>query len=133
MSLKSILAGAIFVVALNLPGAAFAGAKDFTFEPVKAEVKKSSAVTLTVRLINKVTGKPVPNAVIFASRVDMDMTKQRMEDMTEKLKTVAGKEPGTYDFKTAISMAGDWVLTLSAKVPGETETVTGKVTFKVTD
>ncbi len=56
-----------------------------------------------------------------------------METMTAPATPVAGSEPGTYGFKTDLVMAGGWLLTVSAKVQGEPETVTGKITFKAAD
>jgi hypothetical protein len=47
---------------------AFAGANDYAFEPVAADIKKGEEVTVAVRLVHKPTGKAVPGAVIFASR-----------------------------------------------------------------
>jgi YtkA-like len=126
-----VLAGAVFAASVNLTGAAFAGANDYTFEPVKAEVKKGNGVTLTVRLVHKPTGKPVSDAVIVTPRIDM--SPEGMATMTAPITPAAGAEPGTYSFKTDLSMAGGWLLTVSAKVQGEQETVTGKVNFKATD
>jgi hypothetical protein len=100
----------VFAAAISVTSAAFAGASDYTFEPVKAEVKKGDGVTLAVRLVHKPTGKPVSDAVLFSPRIDM-----------------------SYGFKTDLVMAGGWLLTVSAKVQGEPETVTGKITFKATD
>jgi citrate synthase len=71
MNLKSMLAVAIFAGAMSLNGAVFAGANDYAFEAVKAGVKKGNGVTVAVRLVNKATHKPVPDAVIVASRIDM--------------------------------------------------------------
>jgi hypothetical protein len=78
--------------------AAFAGANDYAFEPVKAEVKKGNGVTLAVRLVHKPTGRPVSDAVIFSPRIDM--SPEGMETMTAPATLVAGSEPGTYGFKT---------------------------------
>ena|SRR5437660_4805753 len=128
---KYALASAIIAAAVGLTGAAFAGANDYAFEPIKAEVKKGDRVTLTVRLVHKPTGKPVSDAVIVSPRVDM--SPEGMETMTSPVTPVKGAEPGTYSFTTALAMAGRWQLTVSAKVQGEQETVTGKVTFKATD
>jgi len=128
---KSILAGVILVAAVNLTSAALAGANDYAFEPVKAEVTKGDAAMVVVRLMHKPTGKPVSDAVIFTSRIDM--APEGMPTMTAQLTAVTGGEPGTYGFKTELSMAGGWQLTLSAKVQGEAETVTGKVVFKATE
>ena len=128
---KFALAGAVLAAAVSLTSTAFAGANDYAFEPVKAEVKKGDGVTLTVRLVHKPTGKPVSDAVIISPR--MDMSPEGMATMTAPVTSAKGTQPGTYDFKTDLSMAGGWLLTLSAKVQGEQETVTGKVTFKATD
>ena len=61
------------------------------------------------------------------------MTPEGMPTMTAPVTSAAGAEPGTYSFKTDLAMAGRWLLTVHAKVQGEKETVTGKITFKVTD
>jgi YtkA-like protein len=131
MNLKSMLAVAVYAGAMSLNGAVFAGANDYVFEAVKPGVKKGNGVTVAVRLVNKATHKPVPDAVIVASRIDM--SPEGMGTMTAPLTPVAGADSGTYGFRTDLPMAGGWLLTLSAKVQGEAETVTGKVTFKATD
>src|SRR2546428_297661 len=68
---KFALAGAVLAAAVTLTSTAFAGANDYAFEPVKAQVKKGNGVTLTVRLVHKPTGKPVSDAVIISPRIDM--------------------------------------------------------------
>jgi hypothetical protein len=94
-------------------------------------VNKGNGVTVAVRLVHKPTGKPVSNAVIFSPRIDM--SPEGMATMTAPITPAAGAEPGTYGFKTDLVMAGRWLLTVSAKVQGEQETVTGKVTINATD
>ncbi|CCD93570.1 conserved exported hypothetical protein [Bradyrhizobium sp. ORS 375] len=110
--------------------AAIAGAADYTFEPVTPEMKKGDDVILTVRLTNKQTGKPVADAVIFKTRIDM--APDGMADMESPVAPLPSKEPGTYAFKTDLPMAGRYQVTLSAKVQGEPETVTAKVIVKAT-
>ncbi|WP_431203206.1 FixH family protein [Bradyrhizobium betae] len=110
--------------------AAMAGAGDYAFEPVNPEMKKGDDVTLAVRLTNKQTGKPVADAVIFKTRVDM--APDGMAEMESAVAPLPSKEPGVYAFKTDLPMAGRYQVTLSAKVQGETETVTGKVIVKAT-
>ena len=56
-----------------------------------------------------------------------------MATMTARAAPVVGTEPGTYGFITDLVMEGRWLLTVSAKVQGEYETVTGKITFKATE
>ena len=110
--------------------AAMAGAGDYTFEPIKAEMKKGDDVTLAVRLINKQTGKQVPDAVIFKTRVDM--APDGMAEMESAVAPLPSKEPGVYAFRTDLPMPGRYQVTLSAKVQGEAETVTGKVIVTAT-
>ena len=110
--------------------AAMAGAGDYAFEPVNPEMKKGDDVTLAIRLTNKQTGKPVSDAVIFKTRVDM--APDGMSEMESPIATLPSKEPGVYAFKTDLPMAGRYQVTLSAKVQGEPETVTGKVIVKAT-
>src|SRR5262245_30746934 len=126
MKPTSIWAGGLVAVVMMLTSFAFAGPNDYAFEPVTAEVKKGDGATVSVRLVHKPSGKPVPDAVIFASRIDM--TPDGMPTMAAPIRPIASAEPGTYSFKTNL-MAGGWLLTLSAKVQGEPETVTGKITF----
>jgi len=108
--------------------AALAAASDYAFEPVTPEMKKGDDVTVAVRLTNKTTGKPVPDAVIFKTRVDM--APDGMAEMESAVEPQPSKEPGVYAFKTDLPMAGRYQLTLSAKVQGEAETVNGKVVIK---
>jgi len=110
--------------------AAMAGAGDYAFEPVNPEMKKGEDVTLALRLVNKQTGKPVPDAVIFKTRVDM--APDGMAEMESAVAPQPSKEPGVYAFKTDLPMAGRYQVTLSAKVQGEPETVTGKVVVNAT-
>jgi hypothetical protein len=123
-------AGAVLVVATVLTGGAFSGANDYVFEPVKAEVKQANDAVVAVRLKHKGTGKPVTDAVIAQTRIDM--SPDGMATMASPLTPVPSNEPGVYAFKGELSMAGRWLLSISAKVQGEPETVVGKITFRVT-
>ena len=122
---------AVFTATLLLAAsAAMAGAADYLFEPIHPELRKGDDVTLAVRLTNKQTGKPVPDAVIFKTRVDM--APDGMAEMVSEVAPLPSREPGIYAFKTDLPMAGRYQVTLSAKVQGEPETVTGKVIIKAT-
>ena len=105
------------------PSAALADIKDYEFRLVEPTVKKGERV-IAVQLLNKTTGKPVPDAVIFAVRLDMEP--DGMEDMDTSIAAMPGGEPGVYSFKANFSMAGRWRLSLGAKVQGETGTVESK-------
>jgi YtkA-like len=126
---KFVLAGAAFAVAASLVGTAFAGANDYAFEPVKAEVKSGNEATVAVRLLHKPTGKPVTDAVIVQTR--LDMAPDGMASMATAHVPLPSPEPGVYAFKASLTMAGRWLLTISAKVKDEPDPVVGKVIFKV--
>jgi hypothetical protein len=99
--------------------------KDYNFELVDQTVQAGPDKVITVRLMNTKTGKPVPDAVIFATR--LDMAPDGMQEMVTKIAPMPGTEPGTYRFKATLSMAGGWQLSLGAKVQGETGTVESKL------
>jgi hypothetical protein len=99
--------------------------KDYEFQLVDQAIKAGADKTITVRLVNKTTGKPVPDAVIFATR--LDMAPDGMQEMATKIAPMPGGEPGIYKFKATFGMAGRWQLSLGAKVQGETGTVENKL------
>jgi hypothetical protein len=127
-NLRVFLAAAAVAVAAMTTGA-FASASDYAFEAVNSEIAKSADATVFVRLVHKPTGKPVANAVIIRTR--MDMAPDGMADMAIPVQASQASDPGTYAFKADLSMAGRWQLSLAAKVQGEAETVTGKITLTV--
>ncbi|MER2268595.1 FixH family protein [Methylobacterium oxalidis] len=101
--------------------------KDYAFEMTEAQAKQGEAV-LTVRLVHKPTGTPVADAVVFAHR--LDMAPAGMPTMTTELEPQPATEPGLYRFKTNLTMAGEWQLSLAAKVQGQTGTVQTKLALK---
>jgi hypothetical protein len=127
--ISKFMGAAALAAAVGLAAsAALAGAGNYAFEPVNAEMKKGDDVTVAIRLTNKTTGKPVSGAVIFKTRVDM--APDGMAEMESPVTPLPAKEPGVYAFKTNLPMAGRYQLSLSAKVQGEPETVTGSVVIK---
>lgn len=107
-----------------------ADVKDFEFLLVDQTVAVGSEAVITVKLVNKATGKSVTDAVIFTTRLDMEP--DGMASMTTKIALMPATEPGTYRFKADVSMAGGWRLSLGAKVQGESGTVEGKLVLKAT-
>jgi len=120
----AVSASLVLVVAT----AAHAEPNDYTFEPVKVDVKNGSATELAVRVVNKSTGKPVEGVVLFRTR--LDMSPDSMGEMTAKHAAQPSNEPGVYKFRADLTMAGGWALKLMAKVPGEKETVQATVVFQ---
>ena len=121
----ALLAGAML---FSTATASFAGAQDYEFQAVNTDIKQGRGATVSVRLIDKRTGKAVPDAVIFTTR--MDMAPDGMEMMTTTVEPSRSTEPGVYAFTTNLSMEGGWRFQVAAKVQGEPETVKGEVVFK---
>jgi hypothetical protein len=124
-------AAAVALIGLACLGAsssAWARIGDYEFQLVQNEIKKGGDAILAVRLIDKRSGKPVPDAVIIAKRVDM--APDGMAEMAEPIEQLSSTEPGVYRFKVAVVMAGGWRLSLGAKVQGETGTIENKLDFK---
>ena len=108
--------------------AALADVKDYEFQLVHSEIKKGDGAIVAVRLVNKKSGKPVLDAVIFAKRIDM--APDAMQEMTAPLEQLPSTELGVYRFKTDLTMQGRWQLSLGAKVQGEEGTVAAQLVLK---
>jgi hypothetical protein len=108
-------AAAVALFGLAIAGPACADIKDYEFRLVEPTVNKGERV-FAVQLLNKATGTPVPDAVIFAVRLDMEP--DGMEDMDTRIAAVPGGDP---------SMTGRWRLSLGAKVQGESGTLDNKL------
>ena len=121
-ALRVALAGFALAATANI---ARADIKDYEFKLAEPTVAVGKDKAFTVQLVNKKTGKPVPDAVIFATR--LDMAPDGMAEMATKIVHEPGGEPGSYRFKAAFGMEGRWLLSLGAKVQGETGTVEGKL------
>jgi hypothetical protein len=125
--MQRMIGTALVVVALafgsHLP--ATAAASDYVFEAVTIKVPPGDDVQISVRLMNKRTGRAVNDAVIFQTR--LDMSPDRMGEMAAEVTLLPANEPGVYRFKADLDMAGRWALKLAAKVPGEQDTVRGDV------
>jgi hypothetical protein len=119
-------AAALIAIAIGSAStAALADIEDYKFELVEQTIQAGPDKVITVRLMNTKTGKPVPDAVIFATR--LDMSPDGMQEMATKIAPVPGAEGGIYKFKATFGMAGRWQLSLGAKVQGETGTVENKL------
>ena len=124
-SLRLALTGAVLTCGATV---AFADIRNYEFRLVEPTVKAGPDKTIAVKLVDKTRGKPVPDAVIFATR--LDMAPDGMQEMATRIERVPGAEPGTYTFKATFGMAGRWQLSLGAKVQGETGTVESKLVIQ---
>lgn len=109
---------------------ALADANDYVFEAIKTEIKSSNVATVAVRLVHKPSGKPVTDAVIVQARIVM--AHEGGAEMASAFVALPSPRPGVYAFMAPLTMAGSWLLSIAAKVPGESETVVGKINFRVT-
>jgi hypothetical protein len=115
------------LLSLAVVGPAKADPKDYEFQLVQKDMKVGEAV-IAVRLVDKHSGRPIPDAVIFAKRIDM--APDGMAMMDSPIEQAPSTEPGVYQFKTRLTMAGGWQLSLGAKVQGEEGTVENKLVLK---
>ena len=120
------LLAAVFVVAT--PIVVVAEPADYEFQLVEPTAKTGDRV-VAVRLLDKRTGKPVPDAVIYARRIDM--APDGMPTMTAVLAPEPSDEPGVYRFRVDLTMEGAWRLSLAAKVQGEAGTIEGRPVLQV--
>lgn len=130
--MKHRIGAALVAASLLAFGAstALAAAADYAFEAPAAQVPAGKEAVVAVRLMNKASGQPVPNAVIFQTR--LDMSPDSMAEMTGAVTPLPAGAPGVYRFRVTPGMAGMWALKIVAKVPGEQETVRGDVIVTAT-
>ena len=128
MSARSVVLAAAMALT-PVAGALAAGAQDYEFRLVTAEVRQGAGAVLAVRLVHKPSGRAVPDGVIYATR--LDMSPESMPTMAVPVTPVPGAdEPGVYRFRADLVMAGGWALTLAAKVQGEEGTVQNRLVLR---
>lgn len=133
MRAKPLLRAALLALlsAIAVSTATLAGPEDYEFQLVESEIKQGDGATVAVRLIDRRTGDPVVDAVVFATR--MDMQPDGMEAMTTPVEAMPSDEPGVYRFKANLTMAGGWRFSIAAKVQGEEETVESRLVFEAVE
>jgi len=103
-----------------------AAPNEYRFEVVGAPTGVPGKTTVAVRLVHASDNKPVEGATIAEAKTDMGPA--GMAEMSGKV-TPAASDRGVFQFSIETGMAGKWELLLTAKVPGETAPVTGKVIY----
>ncbi len=121
-------AALIGLALLSAATSARADISDYEFQLVEQEIAQGEGAIIAVKLLHKPTGKPVADAVLFEQRIDMEP--DGMATMTSPLELLPGSEPGVYRFKTDLSMAGGWRLSLAAKIQGEVGTLESRLVLK---
>jgi hypothetical protein len=105
-----------------------ASINDYEFRLVETQFKTGQAI-VSVRLVHKPDDKPAPDAVIFATR--LDMAPDGMEAMTSTIEPAQSPQPGIYRFKVDLTDPGTWRISLAAKVQGESGTLQSRLILKV--
>jgi predicted metal-binding membrane protein len=116
--------GVLLLATTTLP---IAAPNEYRFEVVDGPTGVPGTTTVAVRLVRGSDNKPVDGATIVEAKTDMGPA--GMAEMSGKVTPVASDHPGLYRFSIETGMAGKWELVLTAKVPGETAPVTGKVFY----
>src|SRR5665647_3532234 len=88
---RAVQAALIGIAVIGSAGLALADIRDYEFKLVEPTVAVGKDKIVTVQLVNKKTGKPVPDAVIFATRLDMGP--EGMPEMATKLSLIHISEP----------------------------------------
>ena len=116
--------GVLLLVTTTLTSAA---PNEYRFEMVDAPTDGPGTTTVSVRLVHASDNKPVEGATIVGAKTDMGPA--GMAEMSGKVTPVALDQLGLYRFMIETGMAGKWELLLTAKVPGETAPVAGKLIY----
>jgi predicted metal-binding membrane protein len=118
--------GVLLFASATLSGT-IAAPNNYRFEVAGVQAAGPGKTTVAVRLVHVPDKKPVEGAVILEAKTDMGPS--GMADMSGKVTPLRSDQPGVYRFQTETGMAGAWELVLGAKLPGETGTVRGTITF----
>lgn len=107
----------------------FGNSDNYLFELIEDELPVGNRIEFSVRIINKDTGDPITDAMIFADRIDM--TPDGKPDRSTQLAALSSDVPGIYRYRANLVEAGNWQLTLMTMIPGAPGLVEGKMILKV--
>lgn len=111
--------------------------RSYRFEVLDQQVRPSADTEVRVRLVHLPDGRPVSGAVITKHKFQMVMPNAKI--ITTLMVEGAGPPPvatveegnGVYLVHSVVPMAGNWTMTLDARVPGETEPIEGSALLRV--
>ena len=127
-AIRSLAAALVTILSIATLPAALADITDYEFRLVESDVTQGDGAIVAVELVDTRSGKVVPDAVIFATR--LDMAPEGMATMTAPVEALPSTEPGVYRFRTNLMMAGGWQLSLAAKVQGEVGTLQNQLILR---
>jgi hypothetical protein len=124
-----VLWAALAAMAMLAGGQAWAAPEDFRLEAAGQPVKAGETTLIRLRLVHVPDGKPVAGAILIQPKLEMG---EGHGAMTAPVKVAAPpSEPGMYTVEARPGMGGEWVLSISAKVPGEAGTVRGRLALNL--
>lgn len=115
------------VVLLATTAHTVVASSDYRFEVLDNLAASPGKTVVSVRLTHASDDKPVDGATIV--RAETNMGPAGMSEMFGKVAPVASDQPGQFQLSIETGMAGKWELVLTAKVPGETAPVSGKLLY----
>ena len=124
------LCAAIAALGIVMGPASHAAPSDYRFELASPPTASGGKSIVTLRLVHMPDKKPVTGAVVFEAKADMGP--DGMPTMAAAAKILPEATPGSYRIEVQPDMAGNYAISVAAKVQGETETVRGSVTTKLT-
>jgi len=127
-AIRGLAAALVTILSIATLPAARADIPDYEFLLVESDVTQGDGAIVAVQLVDTRSGKAVPDAVIYATR--LDMAPEGMATMTAPVEALPSTEPGVYRFRTNLMMAGGWQLSLAAKVQGETGTLQSQLILR---
>ena len=127
-ALRAAITAAVAVAIFTFTAFSQAG---MTWNLLTASVPANMQTQIRVQLIDG-AGKPVAKAItVLSSRIDMGP--DNMPTMTAPLRLVSSKEPGLVVFETNLYAPGRWALSLSAKIAGAPNPISGSFTIKAVE
>ena len=112
---------------LPIPSQAFG--RDYRFEIVDKSIHAGAKMPVHVKLVQISTGKVISGAVVAEPKLIMLMP--GAADMDGHVVKMPVDANGHYRFAADVVAPGEWILNLSAQVPGEKETVQSSLKFQV--
>jgi hypothetical protein len=113
------------------PASSMTAAANYRIETVGSPQAAGPGKTrVSLHIVHAQDNKPASGAIIITTRADMGP--EGMGDMTAPVKVVPSNTPDIYtlevDYGSVWKKPGSWKISVSAKVQGEAQTVSGSVT-----
>ena len=129
-TMKKQLRAAIAALGIFAAPALHAAPQDYRFEMIGSPAASGGKSIVQLRLVHVPGKQPVTGAVVFETKADMGP--DGMPAMMAPARVLPEAPPGVYRVEVQPDMAGNYAISVAAKVQGESGTVRGSVTAKLT-